>query len=459
MNDAPTIFVIFGITGDLSLRKLLPALLSLYVRKALPPKFKIVGFSRRSFTREEFRQLIRDEMNIKPGAYKGEEVKHFLDHIVYEQGHFDDLGSYDRLAATLGKIDGYWKQCSNKLFHLSVSPAFYEMVLTNLARSGLTVPCGGNEGWTRILVEKPFGNDLDTAQKLDALLGKLFDESQIFRIDHYLAKEAMQNVLAFRFANSLFEPLWNNRFVECVEVKLLEKMGIEGRGSFYDGVGAIRDVGQNHVLQMLALVAMESPEYLSPEMIRARRAAVFRHLMPITEKNVPKLLVRGQYEGYLAEEGVKPGSETETYFRLIAYINNKRWKGTPFLLESGKALHENRVEINVYFKNEQNAACTNVLSFKIQPAEAIQIRFWVKTPGFGMNIEPKTLSFKYSDFNASNPIPDAYERVILDAIHGDQTLFASTEEVKYAWKFITPLVRAVRYTPLKIYKKGSKTVE
>ncbi|MSR71425.1 MAG: glucose-6-phosphate dehydrogenase [Candidatus Taylorbacteria bacterium] len=459
MNNAPTIFVIFGITGDLSLRKLLPALLSLYVKKALPAKFSIVGFSRRAFTREEFRQLIRDEINIKPGQYQGEEVKHFLDHISYEQGFFDDLGSYDRLAQTLKKIDEYWKQCSNKLFHLSVSPVFYEKVLTNLAQSGLTISCNADKGWTRVLVEKPFGNDLETAQKLDALLGKLFEESQIFRIDHYLAKEAIQNILAFRFVNSLFEPLWNNKFIECVEVKLLEKIGVEGRGSFYDGVGAIRDVGQNHILQMLAIIAMEHPEDLSSEVIRAKRAQVLKNLVPITEKTVAKVLVRGQYEGYLTEPGVKHGSETETYFKLIAYINNKRWSGTPFLLESGKSLYDSKVEINVYFKNESDPERTNVLTFRIQPAESIQVRFWVKTPGFGMKIEPKTLSFKYSDFNVGDTIPDAYERVILDAVHGDQTLFASTEEVKYAWKFITPLVKAIRYTPLKFYKKGSKHVE
>ena len=458
MNESPTIFVIFGITGDLSQRKLLPALLSLYVKKVLPKKFFIVGFARRAFTREEFRQLIRDEMNVKPDQYQGEEIKHFLDHIVYEQGHFDDIGSYERLSVTLKKIDEYWKRCSNKLFHLSVSPSFYEKILANLARSGMTIPCSNDEGWTRVLVEKPFGNDLDTAQKLDALLGKLFTETQIFRIDHYLAKEAMQNIIAFRFANSLFEPLWNNNFIEGVEIKLLENIGIDGRGSFYDGVGAIRDVGQNHLLQMLALVAMEHPKDLNPKMIRAGRADVFKHLLPVSEKNISKFLTRGQYEGYLSEAGVKSGSETETYFRLITYINNRRWKGIPFLLETGKALHESKSEINVYFKNKINQKSTNVLTFRIQPNEAIQIRFWVKTPGFGVNIEPKTLSFKYSDWGIANSIPDAYERVILDAISGDQTLFASTDEVKYAWRFITPLVRAIRNIPLKIYKKGSKII-
>ncbi len=459
MNASPTIFVIFGITGDLSMRKLLPALLGLYVKKALPKKFFIVGFSRRPFSREEFRQLVREEMKIRPDQYKGEEIKHFLDHVIYQQGLFDDKGSYERLAEILKNIDGYWKQCSNKLFHLSVSPSFYETVLTQLSLSGLTVPCGGNQGWTRVLVEKPFGNDLETAQKLDALLGDLFEEEQIFRIDHYLAKEAMQNILAFRFANSLFEPLWNNEFIEGVEIKLLEKIGIEGRGELYDKLGAIRDVGQNHVLQMLAIIAMEQPSVLSPENIRTERANVFKHLAPITEKSLPKILLRAQYEGYLDEDGVWSGSETETYFRLNASITNRRWKGVPFVLESGKALYESKAAINVYFKNNHTTDCTNVLTFRIQPQEAIQIRFWVKTPGFGMNIEPKTLSFKYAEFNAENAIPDAYERIILDAVSGDQTLFASTDEVKYAWKYITPLVKALRVVPLKTYKRGSKNIE
>ncbi len=479
---SPTIFVIIGITGDLAQRKLLPALLSLYVKKLLPQKFAVVGFSRRHFSREEFRQHIRENMHVKPGQYREEEIKHFLDHMSYEQGFFDNESSYHLLAQRLAAIDDGFHQCSNKLFHLAVSPSFYETILDRLAKSGLTVPCDDHLGWTRVLVEKPFGNDVETAEKLDEKLAKLFKEEQIFRIDHYLAKEALQNILTFRFANTLFEPLWDKTNIDKVHIKLLEKVDIEGRGSFYDSTGALKDVGQNHLLQMLALVAMEKPRVIDANGIRKERAKVLAALRPITKKTVNKLALRAQYEGYSKEPGVKAGSQTETYFRLEAQINNSRWKNVPFFLESGKAMSESRCEINVYFKSTHHKTRfgiklssppapvegkstldrQNVLTFKIQPDEGIKIRFWVKKPGFTMDVEPKMLKFKYLDGGITNPLPDAYEHVLYDAIQGDQTLFTSTPEVVAAWKFITPIVTAwhtaAQSTPLTLYKKGAKEV-
>ncbi len=439
---SPTIFVIFGITGDLAQRKLLPALLSLYVHKKLPEKFAIVGVSRRLLSREEFRQFIRDEINVKFGQYREEDVKHFIDHISYVQGSFDTDDMYNRLAERLTSIDKQqFKYCSNKLFHLSVPPTLYENILDHLSTSGLTIPCGGEEGWTRVLIEKPFGNDIDTAKMLDKKLGELFSEDQIFRIDHYLAKEALQNVLVFRFANSLFEPLWNNKYIDRVHIKLLEKIDIEGRGAFYDGVGALRDVGQNHILQMLAIVAMDEPEVLDAEHIRPERAKILKNLQAVDA-------IRAQYSGYREEKGVDAGSHTETYFRLEAHINTARWKKVPFYLESGKALDETKTEIDVYFKGG------NILTFRIQPDEGIKIRFMVKKPGFGMEVEPKPLKFKYSDFPYEKI--DAYEKVIHDAFLGDQTLFTSTDEVLAAWKFITPIVNGWKSDPLERYPKGSR---
>ncbi len=454
----PTIFIIFGITGDLSGRKLLPSLLNLYVKKQLPAKFAIVGFSRRSFTREEFREYIRSHMKVKPGEYREEEIKHFLDHMYYEQGMFDDARSYASLAGRLKILDDNFHQCSNKLFHLAVAPTFYETILTHLSNSGLTVPCGGNEGWTRVLVEKPFGNDIETARALDKKLADLFDETQIFRIDHYLAKEALQNIMAFRFTNSLFEPLWKKEHIDAVHIKLFEKIAIEGRGSFYDDVGALKDVGQNHILQMLAVIAMEQPKTLDAVSIRKERAKVLGQLTPITAKNIRDVGIRGQYEGYVNENGVRRNSQTETYFRLETYVNSPRWKKVPFYLESGKSLAENKSEIDVYFKNEKDPEKQNILTFRIQPDEGIKIRFWVKTPGFDMKVEPKTLKFKYADFASLQLLPDAYERVLFDAIMGDQTLFTSTDEVLAAWKFITPIVGAWSKVPLTIYKKGAQSV-
>lgn len=454
----PTIFIIFGITGDLSGRKLLPALLNLYVEKRLPPKFAIVGFSRRSFTREEFRQFIRDHMKIKTGQYHEEDVKHFLDHMYYEQGLFDTPSSYANLSMRLKILDDGFHQCSNKLFHLAVAPTFYETILGQLSNSGLTIPCGGNEGWTRVLVEKPFGHDIETARKLDKKLGDLFDESQIFRIDHYLAKEALQNILAFRFSNSIFEPLWNYEHIEAVHVKLLEKNGIEGRGDFYDDIGALKDVGQNHILQMLALIAMEPPEDFTALAIRRQRAKLLSRLKPIQPRKLGELALRGQYEGYANEKGVKRNSRTETYFRLETYIDAPRWKNVPFYLESGKGLAESKSEIDVYFKSKQGEEGQNILTFRIQPDECIKIRFFVKTPGFDMKVEPKTLKFKYGDFPAFQELPDAYERVLYDAIMGDQTLFTSTDEVMHAWKFIMSVMTVWNSLPLVMYKKGAEGI-
>jgi glucose-6-phosphate 1-dehydrogenase len=451
----PTIFTIFGITGDLSGRKLLPSLLNLYVKKLLPQKFAIVGFSRRPFSREEYREFIRGHMHIKPGEYKEEEIKHFLDHMYYEQGLFDDSTSYANLALRLNLLDESFDQCSNKLFHLAVSPTFYETILEYLSNSGLTIPCGGDEGWTRVLVEKPFGHNIETAKKLDKRLGELFKEDQIFRIDHYLAKEALQNILAFRFSNTLFEPLWSHDHIEAVHIKLLEKVGVEGRGAFYDDVGALKDVGQNHILQMLALVAMEPPSQFDAHSIRKERAKILSKLKQ--PKKLADQVIRAQYEGYANEKGVKRNSRTETYFRLETYIDSPRWKNVPFYLESGKGLAETRSEIDIYFKNEADSERQNILTFRIQPDEGIKIRFFVKTPGFGMKVEPKTLKFKYSD-HAFDELPDAYERVLYDAIMGDQTLFTSTDEVMQAWKFITGIINSWANLPLLTYKKGAQNV-
>ncbi|MEY2664891.1 MAG: hypothetical protein RIT04_699 [Candidatus Parcubacteria bacterium] len=479
MQDTPTIFVIFGVTGDLAGRKILPALLNLYVKKELPTRFSIVGFARRPFTREEFRQLIRDNMHIRPGQFREEDVKHFLDHMSYEQGQFDAKEAYVTLAQKLKSIDDSWKQCSNKLFHLATPPSLYEAILDRLSESGLTVPCGGDLGWTRILIEKPFGNDVDTAKALDKKLGKLFKEQQIFRIDHYLAKESMQNILAFRFANTLFEPLWNRHHIDKIHIKLFEKIDIEGRGALYDSVGALKDVGQNHLLQMLALVAMDEPVSFEATPIRKERARALSRLRPITKRSVTKCAVRGQYEGYMREPGVKPDSQTETFFRLETYVDNARWKNVPFFLESGKAMSESRVEIDVYFKNPGRRTRDrgvlerqNVLTFRIQPDDGIKIKFWVKTPGYTRGgagaaeiashidqLEPKTLKFRYSEVSDFATLPDAYERVLHDAVIGDQTLFASTDEVVAAWKFITPIVNVWRTgVALTFYKKGAKEV-
>jgi glucose-6-phosphate 1-dehydrogenase len=467
---APTIFVIFGITGDLAGSKLLPALLGLYVKKELPDRFAIVGVSRRHFSREELREYLRDRMNIKHGQFFEEDIKHFLDHLSYEEGKFDSPNLYQSLAVHLKSIDDMWGQCSNKLFHLSIPPALYEGILLELSASKLTLPCSDGTGWTRVLIEKPFGNNTDTARNLDKLLGKLFKESQIFRIDHYLAKEALQNILAFRFSNSLFEPLWNREHIERIHIKLLEKETASERGAFYDATGALRDVGQNHLLMMLAIIAMDKPADTSQsDAMRRERARVLSKLIAIPKRSLVENLIRGQYEGFRRESGVDANSLIETYFRITTKINNRRWKGVPFYLEAGKAMAEDRVEIDVYFKGDTNGKIDrrnkilgtsrqNILTFRIQPDEGIKIRFFVKKPGPGMNTESKILKFHYADSPSLASLPEAYERLIHDAIVGDQTLFASTDEIMASWKFITPILENWSKLPLVIYAKGATEV-
>ncbi|MEK7501652.1 MAG: glucose-6-phosphate dehydrogenase, partial [Patescibacteria group bacterium] len=463
----PTIFVIFGITGDLAGRKLLPALLGLYAKKMLPSRFAVIGFSRRTFNREEFRELIRSRLNIQPGQFKEEDVKHFLDHISYEQGMFDNANAYEQLANKLKKIDAEWGQCSNKLFHLSVPPNLYQGILNRLAQSKLTIPCADQSGWTRILIEKPFGNNIEIARALDKLLGSLFKEKQIFRIDHYLAKEALQNIVAFRFTNSIFEPLWCRKYIEKIHIKLFEREGVEGRGAFYDSLGALKDVGQNHLLQMLSLVTMERPLSFVGDDIRYERARVLARLSKMKFRTIDKMFVKGQYRGYSSENGVSRDSQTETYIRVKTSIRNARWKNVPIYLESGKSMGETKTAIDIYFKNNPPAGGAadggksgqNILTFRIQPNEGIKIKFFVKVPGYEWKSEPRTLKFNYND----NPslgliVLNDYERLIHDAFAGDQTLFASTDEIMASWRFVTSILENWGKLPLVIYEKGAREV-
>lgn len=460
----PTTMVIFGATGDLSQRKLLPALLDLYIKGFLLEPFRIVGFSRGSYTNEEFRAFIKGVIEKRAHGHPAERVKTFLANTCYQAGLFEDPNGYQNLARMLSRVDDDFKICSNKLFYLAVPPALYETIFKHLASSGLTIPCGPGEGWTRVLVEKPFGKDLATARHLDSLLGRLFQEEQIFRIDHYLAKEAMQNILSFRFSNVLFEPIWNHEYIEKVDITFFETLGVEGRGAFYDDIGALRDVGQNHMLQMLASVGMENPEVLDAGAVRKERAKVLRSLRPIGAREVKKFLRRGQYKGYRREQEVSPHSLTETYFRLEAYVENERWKGVPFILESGKKMRETKTEITVYFRKTESCLCPpdakerhqNILTFHIKPDEGISILFWAKKPGFSMILEQKHLSFRYHDSPNASQLPDAYERVLYDCVRGDQLLFMSTQEVDATWKFITPILKHWGKTELYEYAPGSE---
>lgn len=464
-------FVIFGATGDLARKKLLVALFDLYLKDLLPKRFKIIGFARDENSNQSFRQFVKDVIKEHKRGLQALTLKRklddFLTNVSYQQGFFEDGASYLTLSKNLIALEEeYFGQCTNKLFYLAVPPSSYRTIFQNLADSGLSLPCSDETGWTRILVEKPFGRDLSTAQELDTQLGQLFKEEQIFRIDHYLAKETIQNILAFRFSNLLFEPLWNKEHIEKVLIRVWEKAGVGTRGQFYEDVGALRDVGQNHLLQMLSLIAMEDPIELETKRLRDQRATVLRQLRPTTPEYLKQHTWRGQYAGYREEHSVTADSQTETFFRLTAFIDNERWYDVPFVLESGKKMAHDLAEICIFFKQTTHCLCPpgaehhhqNVLTFRIQPNEGISLVFFAKKPGFATELEPKKLSFRYHEAESDvmpPQLPDAYERVLFDCIRGDQTLFTSTAEVKAAWEFITPILENWQSTPLHTYEPGT----
>lgn len=460
MKKQSLTITIFGGTGDLAKIKLIKALFDLFKANLLPEKFRIIGFARGDFSHVSYRKFAEDILKDK----KRLDVKEFISHIFYHQGDLNTHEDYLSLAERIGTMDTNAGECSNKIFYLAVPPTLYEMVFRNLSKSGMTVPCVSNKEnenhWTRVLVEKPFGNDLKQAIKLDKLLGQLFEEDQIFRIDHYLAKETVQNILTFRFANSMFSPIWNKENIESVSIKIFETVDLKDRGMFFDHIGALRDVGQNHLLQMLALVAMEDPNNLLPNSIRNARADVLKNVRSFS-KNSQEYLKRAQYIGYEKEKGVDNKTKTETYFKAKLRINNDRFKGVPFFIENGKALGQKKTEIEIIFKEKPNCMCpaddkrmhSNRLVFSIQPNEGITLHFWIKKPGFNYELEEKILSFNYD--HDEFYLPDAYERVLFDCIKGDQTLFTSTEEIEAQWRIITPIHNDLSKVPLKKYRKGS----
>ncbi|MEK7499113.1 MAG: glucose-6-phosphate dehydrogenase [Patescibacteria group bacterium] len=463
-STLPTIFTIFGATGDLTKRKLIPALYRLFIDGDLPKMMHIVGFARRKLSDEEFRAYVKEIIGDSlPANSAG--ADEFVSIFSYRAGDFTDASAYENLAELLGKQDDQWRTCANKLFHLAVAPEHYEGILNNLSSSGLTIPCSEEEGWTRVIVEKPFGKDLETAEALDNLLGKLFREEQVYRIDHYLGKDTVQNILAFRFSNVFLQPAWNARSIKSIHIKLHENIGISGRGGFYDGVGHLRDVGQNHMLQLLALFTMDNPIEFDANSIRSARAKVLDSLEAMDAADISQYTMRGQYEGYKQEAGVQKDSQTETFFRIESRLNLSQWRGVPIILESGKALSRAKVEVVVEFRHHTPCLCppnqhfTNILRYEVQPHEGITMSFWAKKPGSEVVIEEKQFSFDYSQSFGTGKFLDAYAKLLLDAIEGNQTSFVSTEEITASWKFIDPIIRAweENIVPLTQYVSGAES--
>ncbi|MBI4033690.1 glucose-6-phosphate dehydrogenase [Candidatus Saccharibacteria bacterium] len=444
-KSAPTVLVVFGATGDLMARKLAPALLNLYERNQCPEQFTILGFSRRELRDGDFRGHVAESL---AKHTSGQDVREdFLNLIAYQRGDFTQAEAYKGLAERLKAIDNKWGACTNKLFYLAVPPEHYEPIFRHLADSGLTVPCSDNEGWTRILVEKPFGKNLEQAIKLDKLLNELFEEIQVYRVDHYLAKEAIQNILSFRFSNNFLETNWGRESIEKINIRLLEDIDIEGRGAFYDGVGALLDVGQNHLLQMLALVTMDQPLNFSAEQIRPKRTEMLEALLPV--KDIAANTLYAQYEGYRQENGVKPRSNTETYFNIRTSLNHPRWLGVDVFLEGGKKLPKADKQIIITYKHPTPCLCPgedhykNQLFIRIQPDPGIAIRFWAKKPGTKNELEEQWLKFDYP-LGETARYQAEYTQLLIDAIAGDQTLFVSGPETLASWRFIDPVIEAWR---------------
>jgi glucose-6-phosphate 1-dehydrogenase len=450
----PSGLVIFGVTGDLSRKKLMPAVYDLANRGLLPPGFALVGFARRDWGREDFAQVVRDSvMQYARTEFKEDVWKQLAKGIRFVQGTFDDDASFDRLKDTIEELDRKRGTMGNHAFYLSIPPRSFPEVTEQLRRSGLAEQMDGQ--WRRVVIEKPFGSDLKTARELNDVVESVFPPDSVFRIDHYLGKETVQNILALRFANQLFEPLWNAEHVDHVQITMAEDIGVGGRAGYYDGIGAARDVIQNHLLQLLALTAMEEPISFNADDLRAEKEKVLAAVR--LPKDLGAATARGQYSsgwqggekvvGFLEEDGMNPESMTETYAAMRLDIGTRRWAGVPFYLRAGKRLGRRVTEIAVVFKrapqylfadHQTSALGQNALVIRVQPDEGVTIRFGSKVPGAGMQVRDVTMDFGYGHaFTEASP--EAYERLILDVLLGDPPLFPRHEEVELSWKILDPI--------------------
>ncbi|HLS75307.1 MAG TPA: glucose-6-phosphate dehydrogenase [Nocardia sp.] len=457
----PCGLVIFGVTGDLSRRKLMPAIYDLANRGLLPPGFALVGFARRDYAHEDFAQVVLEAVKANARTPFRQEVwDHLAEGIRFVQGSFDDDAAFATLAQTLAQLDKERGTGGNHAFYLSIPPDMFPLVLDQLSEHKLAGPvepdANGGQPWRRVVIEKPFGHDLDSAVELNALVNRVFPEETVFRIDHYLGKETVQNILALRFANQLFDPIWNANYVDHVQITMAEDIGLGGRAGYYDGIGAARDVIQNHLLQLLALVAMEEPISFEPKQLQAEKIKVLsatKLVEPLDETTA-----RGQYAagwqggeqvvGLLDEDGFDPNSTTETYAAITLEVDTRRWAGVPFYLRTGKRLGRRVTEIAVVFKRaphlpfDQTMTAElgqNALVIRVQPDEGITMRFGSKVPGSSMEVRDVNMDFSYGEsFTESSP--EAYERLILDVLLGVPSLFPVNAEVELSWRILDPVL-------------------
>jgi glucose-6-phosphate 1-dehydrogenase len=468
----PCAIVLFGATGDLAQRKLFPALFELARSGLLPESFAIVAFSRSESDAEAFRAHVKEGLRKFSRTQPLEEAtwEKIASRLDIISGPYEDPASYTRLRERLDAVERRFGTRGNQLYYLATPASTFPHLLKGLSGAGLLPreTAAGQHPWRRLVIEKPFGRDLASARELNRMLADVLDENQIFRIDHYLGKETVQNILVFRFANAIFEPLWSRNHIDHVQITAAESIGVEGRGRFYDETGVIRDMVQNHLLQVLALCAMEPPISFASEDIRDEKNKVFRALRPITRHEVDTHVVHGQYKGYRDESGVAKDSKTPTYVAMKMNVDTWRWQGVPFYLRAGKGLSKRVTEVSIHFKPVPHClfgtgdTCQrlepNVLTLRIQPHEGMALSIESKVPGEDINIAGVTMDFAYAD-TFQKPVPEAYERLLLDCMRGNTTLFARKDSVEQAWGYVTPILEALDSGaggPLHTYETGSR---
>ncbi|MFI5240558.1 MAG: glucose-6-phosphate dehydrogenase [Candidatus Saccharimonadia bacterium] len=460
--NSPFIMVIFGVSGDLTRRKLVPALFDLYNGSFLPDKFTILGFARREWTREDMIREAGSEIQ-KRSNIDQNKLNQFFTHFDYLQGNFDEPTDYPKLALKIEKLDSAIGKSGRRLFYLATPAENYPDILEGIKQAKLEQPSKVENGWTRVVIEKPFGRDLASSKLLNLSLRKIFHENQIYRIDHYLAKETAQNIMTFRFANALFEPVWKSNYIERIEIDMFESIGVGTRGNFYERTGAMRDVVQNHLMQLMALVTMDQPNASTADAFRDSRTRLLEAVRCFDVNHLGRNVVLGQYASYRREEHVAPASTTETFASVRVEIDTQRWSGVPIFLTTGKMMGRTLTQIRVAYKNAPASVYElpmdlnhNVLTFDIQPKEGIGLQLLAKQPGYGHDIVPVNMHFSYSE-NFPAPSIDAYARLLLDALDGDQTLFTRSDEVAAEWTFVDSIISRVQEHMLQpqIYEDGS----